>query len=98
MTRLALILALLAMPAHAQQPSCAKRDGIVKGLAEKYGEAQYTGGLRQQGVTATILEHWVNEATGTWTILETRPDGTSCILAAGTHFLRDEPMPPGERT
>jgi hypothetical protein len=36
-----------------------------------------------------VIEVYSSEETGTWTILVTRPDGTSCLLAAGQRWEQD---------
>lgn len=81
MTRMALILAALAAPAAAQQQSvCAPRDGMVAFLAERYGETAQGLGLSVEGA---VVEVYASERTGTFTVLLTAPNGTSCIAAAG---------------
>jgi hypothetical protein len=101
MTRLALILAILALPAHAQQ-QCPPRAMVVADLAKKFGETQRTtgwvGGANETPITA-VMETYANDDTGTWTILLARPDGTACMLASGGGWIGDDdpPMPPGER-
>jgi hypothetical protein len=100
MTRIAIILALLAMPAHAQQPPCGPRAQLVADLAKKYGETQRTMGYVNGGPAITaVMETYANDATGTWTILLAKPDGTACMLASGGGWIGDDkpPMPPGER-
>lgn len=83
----------LAPAAHAQeaeQPriTCAPRDSLVDKLASAYSESRQGAGLK----TGTqILEIWTSAETGTWTVLITRADGVSCIVASGTHWLQDAP-------
>jgi hypothetical protein len=99
MTRLALILALLAMPAHAQQ-QCGPRAQLVAKLAEKYGETQRTMGYVSGGPAITaVMETYANDDTGSWTIILAKPDGSACMLASGGGWIGDDepPMPPGER-
>ena len=36
-----------------------------------------------------LVEVYASEETGTWTILMTRPDGTTCLLAAGQRWEQD---------
>ena len=45
-----------------------------------------------------MIEVYSSDETGTWTILVTRPDGTSCLLAAGQRWEQDvQPISaPGE--
>ncbi len=85
MTRLcAILLVILLAPAIAQaQMACGTRDTVVEKLGEKYGETRRGVGLA--GPTA-IFEIWASEATGTWTILKTTPNGQTCIMAVGDNW------------
>jgi hypothetical protein len=91
-----LILGMAAAgPPDAQaQMACGTRDSVVEKLGEKYGEVRRGGGLA--GPTA-IFEIWASEATGTWTILKTTPNGFTCIMAVGDGWHDDtgEPIPAG---
>ncbi len=83
----------LSAPAQAQQAAgrpCAERAQVIERLAERYGETLQSMGMHSsQGV----LEVYASEATGTWTILVTSPDGTSCLIAAGEMWESDaEPL------
>ena len=83
---------LTPLAAEAQQ-NCAARDSVVGRLAAKYGESFAGGGLQN---STSIFEVWFSEEEGTWTILMTRADGMSCVMAAGTHWragLPGELMP-----
>lgn len=71
-----------ALPAAAQT-NCAPRDVVTERLAADYGEMFEGGGL--QG-TQAVFEVWISREEGTWTILMTRADGMSCIMAAGTDW------------
>jgi len=93
--RLALAFALLAGPALAQQTAapnapalsaCAPRDSIVAQLEKKYGETRRGAGLQNRGA---VTEVFASAATGTWTIIVTRPDGVSCAVAAGEAWLEE---------
>ncbi len=88
MTTSVLILGMAAVgPPEAQaQMACGTRDSVVAKLGEKYGEIRRGGGLA--GPTA-IFEIWASEATGTWTILKTSPDGMACIMAVGDGWQDD---------
>lgn len=84
-----LIALLLGSPALVQaQTACADRDDMIANLEKRYGEAFAGGGLQNP---KQILEVWFSEEKGTWTVLMTRADGRSCIMASGTNW-RD----PGE--
>ncbi|MBM2575840.1 hypothetical protein JQC91_05925 [Jannaschia sp. Os4] len=80
---LALGLSMVAGAAQAQQ--CAPRDIVTERLNLSYGESFGGGGL--QGEDA-VYEVWISEEEGTWTILMTRADGMSCIMAAGTDWRK----------
>lgn len=82
LTALTLAVAL-AVPAHAETQSCADRDTITERLTSGYGEKFAGGGLRNSD---SIYEVWMSDDSGTWTILMTKPDGTSCVMAAGTNW------------
>ena len=88
LTTSALIFGMAAIgPPDAQaQMACGTRDSVVAKLGEKYGEVRRGGGLT--GSTA-IFEIWASEATGTWTILKTTPDGLTCIMAVGDDWHDD---------
>ncbi len=67
-----------ATPAIAN-PVCSTRDSLVKLLGKRYQEA-----LTQYGISGqtNLVEIYVSKG-GTFTILATRTDGISCIIAAG---------------
>lgn len=70
---------ILASPAGAQDTMCAARGQIVDKLAKDFKEAPMAVGMVDK---SAVLEIFVSN-TGTWTILATRTDGTSCIVSAG---------------
>lgn len=80
-------IVLPAAPAAAQM-ICGKRGDMVRQLDEKYGETRQSMGLSEgQGV----VELYASEETGSWTILLTSPQGTTCLMAAGEAY-RAEPV------
>ena len=83
LTGLTLLAVTLPSTLNAQAANCAKRDIVVDRLASKYGEAFAGGGLQNQ---SRIFEVWMSEEKGTWTILMTRADGSTCIMASGTNW------------
>ncbi len=97
MTTSVLILGMAAAaPPDAQaQMACGTRDSVVAKLGDKYGEVRRGGGLA--GPTA-IFEIWASEATGTWTILKTTPNGLTCVMAVGDGWQDDagEAIPAGD--
>ena len=71
----------------AAQMACGQRDSIVSQLQERYGETRRAMGF-QEG--RGIVEVWASDETGTWTIVITTPQGTTCLVAAGEAFQADE--------
>ena len=88
---LAVGLALTPGLLHAQS-NCAAREHVVDRLEGRYGEAFSGGGLRN---AESIFEVWLSEEKGTWTILMTRSDGISCIMASGTSWREGLKVPAG---
>ncbi len=85
-------IALLACTPHAEaagRGACAARGEVVAKLAERFGETlRSVGPARSDGV----VELYASATTGSWTILVTRPDGLSCLLAAGERW-HEAPKP-----
>jgi hypothetical protein len=77
------VLAVLLPSALNAQATCATRATLIEKLETGYGEAFAGGGLQN---STSIFEVWFSEEKGTWTILMTRADGTSCIMASGTNW------------
>lgn len=84
---------VLAVPAAAQTMLCGQREMVVDELTDRYGEEVRGMGLAHQN---RIVEVFVSEETGTWTITVTSPNGTTCLMAAGQHFATMIPEPAGE--
>lgn len=79
--------------AYAQQApqtpvACAPRAALIEKLETGYHETRSGAGLKTQ---TQLLEIWTSAETGTWTVLITRVDGSSCIVASGTNWLKDTP-------
>ncbi|NRB00326.1 MAG: hypothetical protein HRU32_10975 [Rhodobacteraceae bacterium] len=85
---LALSTGLVAASSSTAQMACADREKVIERLSSKYGESFSGGGLQNP---TKIFEVWASEEDGTWTILMTRPDGMSCVMASGTDW-RDGPL------
>ncbi len=85
----ALVFGMLAAapPVAQAQLGCGNRTAMVEQLSRTYGEARKGAGLAGQ---AALFEIWASDATGTWTILKTSPNGMACLIAAGENW-RDEP-------
>ena len=89
LARAVISLALLSATPHAEaqdRMACAERAQVVKKLEERFGETLRSVGLHQND---GVVEVYSSEKTGTWTILMTRPDGISCLLAAGELWEQD---------
>lgn len=84
---LTLLAVTLPTALHAQS-NCASRDIVIEKLTENYGEALGGAGLQN---ASRMFEVWFSEEKGTWTILMTRADGMTCIMASGTNWRDGEP-------
>ncbi len=69
--------------AHAQSV-CDQRAKFVTELAQKYLEAPVAFGLTSTGQVIEVLA----SGTGSWTMIITSTDGTSCALAAGDSWAK----------
>ena len=77
------LLASTAMTAAAEGgPPCGPRKALTKKLEQAYGETRQGVGLTGGQV---LFEVWTSE-NGTWTLLLTRPDGKSCVMAVGENW------------
>ena len=83
----AFVLSILATSAFA---NCAPRDTVAAFLGERFGEQRHAYGLAESG---QAVEVFVSSSTGTWTIIVTSPDLTSCVVASGVEW---ESLPLGE--
>ncbi len=81
---LAVMVLLSSHQAMAQsaveQPYGLSRDEIVAELDARYEEAPVAGGITANG---TILEVFASPDGRSWTIIVTRPDGMSSVIAEG---------------
>ncbi len=74
----AAILAGLSLPASAQTV-CGERDKFLTHLSSSYSEAPAAVGLISTGAILEVL----TSTNGSWTIIVTRPNGVSCVMASG---------------
>ena len=83
----ALVLgAVAAAPAAraAQAPTaCGQHTDVIKALGDKFHEKQAATALTSAG---TLLEVLTADDGATWTIIVSRPDGLSCVVAAGQNW------------
>ena len=89
---------LLASAASAGPPGagllipCHEYGAVRRQLAEQYGEAPVSAGVRSTG---ELVEVFAWSRRGTWTIVSTSPAGLACILAAGKGWDGQKPQLPG---
>lgn len=81
-----------ASPALAQA-RCGARADIARQLAEDWGERQAGSGLSAEG---RIVELWVSDRSGSWTILIVTAGGMACLAAAGEGWITLPAAPDGE--
>jgi hypothetical protein len=72
-----------AAPAEGQQMLCNKRSEVLKNLTANYREAPVGLGMASNG---GVLEVLTSKDGATWTILLTKPDGVSCLVAMGNSW------------
>jgi hypothetical protein len=77
------LMALAAQQLQAEQNNCAPRDVVLDRLSDKYGESRRGIGLVHQG---SVMEVFASDATGTWTITVTLPNGMTCLVASGQSY------------
>lgn len=75
---LCLLMATCGTIAPAQQ-QCGPSEAVRAALGSTYGEVNIFAGRTQN----TVVEVWVNQESGTWTISISTPDGATCLVAAG---------------
>lgn len=73
-----LVATSLALPASAQSV-CGERNKFLEHLGSNYQEGPIAMGLVSDG---NVLEVLASNG-GSWTIIVTRPDGKSCVVATG---------------
>ena len=63
--------------------ACGPHEKIVKQLEEGYEEIRSGYGLAGNG---SLFELFVSKTTGSWTVMLTRPDGWTCLMATGGNW------------
>lgn len=63
--------------------NCGPREIVVDRLADGYGETRQSMGL---GANNSVVEVFASDASGTWTITITSPNGVTCLVASGQAF------------
>ena len=74
-----LILWATSNPAAAQAV-CTTRSEVAEKLAGDYAESPVAAGLASSGA---VIEVFTSGDGASWTIVLTRPGGTSCVVAVG---------------
>ena len=67
----------------ALAPACHSHADLTKMLDQKFSEQPSAVGLQANG---HLVEVFVSNEGTSWTIVVTRPDGWSCIVAVGEHW------------
>jgi len=80
-------MAAIGPPAYAQT-NCAPRETVIERLTASFGEGLAAGGLQSE---AQVIEIWAAPETGTWTVLMSRADGLTCVMASGTNWHQQKP-------
>ena len=83
----ALTLGPSATQANAQI-LCGPHDQVAESLNGKFKESRAGLGLAGDG---NVVELFVSQK-GSWTMVVTRPNGTSCLVAAGDNWEIVEPL------
>ncbi len=79
----ALLIGWSAFPPPAgAQSMCIPRDDLLAALKKSHSEIPVSIGLTANGAVIEVL----SSAEGSWTIIMTRPDGVSCVVAAGENW------------
>lgn len=76
-----LTASLAATTVDAQNRNCGPHAMVTAHLASKYGESRHMMGLAANN---QVMEIFVSEDSGTWTITATNGAGVSCLVASGT--------------
>lgn len=97
MKALLIVLLLFPMVAWAKSSTitgqfvCNEHDFVVKQFKDNLGEAPAARGITEDG---WLFELLVSER-GSWSVLLTQPDGTSCLVASGSDFEAEKVEIPG---
>lgn len=74
-------LGLVGLPVQAATgKQCAAMDAVANQLDAKYSEAPVAAGLTHDG---RLLQVYATNDGETWTIVLSKPDGSSCVTMAG---------------
>ncbi len=74
---------ILATQIGFAAPQCDTRAAVTALLADRFGETRRAIWLAGE---AAVMELFASDATGTWTITFTLPDGRMCLMASGQGY------------
>ena len=83
-TAAAVTAGVMTAPSAHAMTQCGDRDAVIATLSDKHLERHIGSGFQS---ASGLMEIWASETKGTWTILLTRPDGKTCVVASGSHWL-----------
>lgn len=81
-----------AGPAWGAPLACGPRDDVLAQLSKKFKEAPVSIGLANNG---GLLEVLASPDGSTWTVIITRPNGVTCLVAAGESWQAIRPAETG---
>jgi hypothetical protein len=94
-----MLIAMAAIPAAAAgspsaSPQCAPRPEFLKQLSKRFHEEPVALGLTNNG---SVIEVLTSDDGSTWTMMISRPNGSSCLIAAGEGWEQGKRVVKGER-
>ena len=90
---LAIVCALVAITASASSEGCLPHEALVALLHEGYGERPIGSGLSGSG---RLIVVFARPDGRTWSLILRRPDGQSCLVAAGANWRSEAAVLPGD--
>lgn len=84
-----LVGAAISAPAAEAASLCVPHEKLVAQLSKKHGEKPAAMGLASNG---SLMQVFSNRDGGSWTMVLTKPNGVSCVMAAGESWM-DVPKP-----
>ncbi len=78
-----LIVIGTAVTAFAEEPNCNSHDNAVSFLGREFGETPRWRGLIADG--SAVIEAWLNEETGSWTLTATNAANLTCVISQGMY-------------
>lgn len=83
------IIGMASIARGAEQTQCNQKDIVFGQLEKKYGETPSAVGIGNTGVLVVVVS---NAKTGSWTIVQTTPQGMACLMAAGEAWRKIVPV------